>query len=219
VTLIHQLLLQVFDQFPHRPLFFGNGQYHTYGEAKESVFKLAGNLATKQEELIGLVGHQDFSTYKTILACWLAGKGYIPIDPDLPAIRAYSILNKAGAKEILSSGPPNREKIEGELQNKGITISPIQALEEAGQTLKPKEINPNSIAYMLFTSGSTGEPKGVPITFGNLAAFVDSFLAQDVRLSEEDRWLQPASFSFDLSVIATLIPWCAQWCVQVLNSS
>ena len=71
---------------------------------------------------------------------------------------------------------------------------------------KLSQVNSKDWAYILFTSGTTGKPKGVPISFGNLEAFFDGFFDLGYELSAKDRFLQMFELTFDLSVMSFGVP-------------
>ncbi|PYC87631.1 non-ribosomal peptide synthetase [Streptomyces tateyamensis] len=85
-----------------------------------------------------------------VLACWRAGAAYLPLDPALPAARQEALLASAGAA-LLVSGPAH-----------DLTVRRIGA----DGTADP------GLAYVMFTSGSTGPPKGVAVGHDNLAAYL-----------------------------------------------
>ncbi|MCC7297266.1 MAG: AMP-binding protein, partial [Bacteroidia bacterium] len=64
----------------------------------------------------------------------------------------------------------------------------------------------NKTAYILFTSGTTGIPKGVPITFGNIQTFLNGFIDAGYQIEAKDRFLQMFELTFDLSVMCFLVP-------------
>ncbi|MBF0160760.1 MAG: AMP-binding protein [Magnetococcales bacterium] len=65
---------------------------------------------------------------------------------------------------------------------------------------------PSSLAYLMFTSGSTGQPKGVPVTFANLTAYVE-YWQNHHAIGPGDRVTQPADLSFDLSIHPIFVAW------------
>ena len=72
---------------------------------------------------------------------------------------------------------------------------------------------------MLFTSGSTGVPKGVPYTSQNINSTLDSFFALGYSLSENDRFLQMFELTFDMSMLSYLPAWCIGASVHTLDNS
>ncbi|MDR2978937.1 MAG: amino acid adenylation domain-containing protein [Bacteroidales bacterium] len=89
-----------------------------------------------------------------------------------------------------------------------------EILQRAGEC---RDITCNvSIAYLLFTSGSTGVPKGVPVTFGNLSAFIEAFEALGMPIDKEDRFLQMFDLTFDMSVISWVFPLLYGACVYTI---
>jgi amino acid adenylation domain-containing protein len=82
--------------------------------------------------------------------------------------------------------------------------------------LAPKVVDDEELVYILFTSGTTGKPKGVPITRGNLAGFVAAFNAFQIDISENDRCLQMFELTFDLSVMSYFIPMLNGACIYTI---
>ena len=85
--------------------------------------------------------------------------------------------------------------------------------------LKNYNTNPNNILYLLFTSGSTGVPKGVPITQQNLTTFILDFINLGYQLNHQDKFLQLYDFSFDASVHCYTLPLFLGACIYTIPTN
>lgn len=208
-------------KFPDRNAFNINGSYYTYSEFAQIVSNVRAYLDSNcngGEKLIGLVARQaaDIETYSAIYGCLFAGLGYVPIKPENPLNRNASILEQTGIKTILCR--QTDESIEAIARTNGAKVVCIADLPNVPVNLTPPETDENEIAYLLFTSGSTGVPKGVPITRKNLSSFVDAFIKLGYNVDENDRFLQMFELTFDFSVVCYTVPICAGACVYTVPS-
>ncbi|MFD0201771.1 MULTISPECIES: non-ribosomal peptide synthetase [Saccharothrix] len=111
-----------------------------------------------------------------MLAAWKAGAAFCPIDPDAPADRVRFILDDLGACPVVREVPSE---------------------EADGAFTAP---SPSSLAYVLYTSGTTGTPKGVEVTHANLANLV-TWCVSSLGLAPDDRASHLGSVGFDVSQI------------------
>lgn len=155
-------------------------------------------LKNVKSQNIGLYLTDDVYMYGSILAIWFEGKTYVPIHPDFPVNKNLSVIKQAEIELILSSCEIG--------DNFNIQFI-LTTQKDSNINNLPKEFPIGNNAYILFTSGSTGEPKGVPITFFNLHYFSESFSSAFGSLRKDDQVLQMFELTFDLSVMSYLMPW------------
>ena len=147
---------------------------------------------------ICILTHNDLLTYASIFATWFSGKVFVLINPINPLFRNTQILDQISASIVLSS---SEKKYFSEV-NEICT----QNLPAVDFRLQAPDLTNQSLAYILFSSGSTGIPKGVPISWGNVNSFIDSFFSIGFDINENDRFLQLFDFSFDVSVASYIVP-------------
>jgi len=164
------------------------------------------------ETRIGVLLNDDVETYASLIAILLLGKTYIPIHPHHPAERINQVIKQSGLRLILSGKEQQLYDNVRYFDVSSLTADPVSL---SAPTISIKDDN----AYILFTSGSTGIPKGVPITYFNLDSFIDAFISLGYEMSEEDRFLQMFDLTFDLSVMSYLAPLCIGACVYTVSDS
>ena len=149
------------------------------------------------EKIAALAIHDDIDTYASIFALWMEGMAYVPLHPNQPLERNQGIVGQVGTQLILDSADS----------------SPFNALNTNRLTLTDNSplltdwvsTDDNQLAYILFTSGSTGIPKGVTISRKNIASFMDSFWQTGINIDHTDRCLQAFDLTFDVSVQSFLV--------------
>ncbi|AWK06834.1 non-ribosomal peptide synthetase [Flavobacterium crocinum] len=185
-------------------------QFHeaktTYFELSQKVNQLAHYLKAqdvKPGDFIAVSFPRSPELLYTLLAIMQCGAAYLPLDPEYPKDRLEFMLNDSDAKILLTSK---------ELFAHLPSWSKMLFIEDAMDTLKeystaplPFIDNTESNAYILYTSGSTGNPKGVPITHKNLVNFLCS-MAIEPGLNENDRLLSITTISFDIAGLELYLP-------------
>ncbi len=129
--------------------------------------------------LVGVALDRSTDLIVAILGVFAAGGAYVPLPPDLPAARLRQQLEESGARIVLTDAEHT-----GGVSAQGVTVIDVatvhaDASDAAGVALERPRMD--DIAYVLFTSGSTGVPKGVAVTHRNLAHYVDA-IAQRIDL-------------------------------------
>ncbi|MER7578465.1 amino acid adenylation domain-containing protein [Kitasatospora sp. NPDC097691] len=168
----------------------------TYRGLDERAARLAALLAgagVGRGDRAGLCLGRSADMVAAVLAVWRLGAAYVPIDPDLPAGRIEFVLKDADVPLVLTDPGTTGRLPDG----------PWRTLVTSGVTdaVHTGSVRPEGaeLAYVIYTSGSTGTPKGVEVewrSLDNLVAVTDEVMA----LRPDDRLLQFASLSFDVSV-------------------
>jgi amino acid adenylation domain-containing protein len=141
-----------------------------------------------------------------LLALWWRGAVYVPLDPALPRERLFAMCETADL-ELMVTGPALR-KVTASLPCSLLVLEEITfdtAAELAPLPGPAPATEAGDLAYILFTSGSSGTPKGVKISQGNLAALFAAVLPL-LRLPAGCRILGCANFSFDIAFFELLAP-------------
>jgi amino acid adenylation domain-containing protein len=174
----------------------------TYAELSDRTKRIAREIQARSsadEERVALLFEQEAPMIAGILGTLRAGKTYVPIDPSFPKERIAYLLNDAKIGVILSDGAnlqlakeSCREElvvINAELLDQGDWDGPIE-----------QPVSADRLAYILYTSGSTGEPKGVMQCHRNVLHFIRVY-TNSLQISEDDRLSLLPSYGFDAAVM------------------
>ena len=187
---------------PDRIAYQTAEERHTYQELKHSSdalgYYLEKRLTTKGP--IVVFGNLEFEMVVSFLGVVKAGHAYLPIDAQTPKERIEAILRVAQPSMIISLSDWEIETDIPIIQ-KDCLRSIIASI--VGYPFE-HAVKGDEDFYLIFTSGTTGEPKGVQISHDNLVSFVD-WVLRDFPIKEGQAFLAQAPFSFDLSVF-TLYP-------------
>ncbi|MBX3593368.1 amino acid adenylation domain-containing protein [Sphingomonas sp.] len=151
-------------------------------------------------DLVGVCLDRTPDMVAALFATHRIGAAYLPLDPDFPAARLDYIVADAGAAALLT------EHALGDVLP-GCTLPRIfvDQVGPVGTTVASTPTAPDDLAYVLYTSGSTGNPKGVEIDQGALANLLGSF-AREPGFGAGDSLLAVTTLSFDIAALELFLP-------------
>ncbi|HEX7243129.1 MAG TPA: amino acid adenylation domain-containing protein, partial [Longimicrobiaceae bacterium] len=197
---IHDLFTAQARRTPGAVAVVHRGEALTYAELDLASNQLAHALRRRgvgPESRVGVYLRRTPAAVAALLGVLKAGGAYVPLDPELPAERIAFMLRDAGVRVVLTqealcdriSGEPDVLVLDAEAA--GVSQEP----EEAPET----GVVPDNLAYLIFTSGSSGRPKGVAIQHAGAVVLLH-FMREIVPAAEWTSVLGATSFSFDVSV-------------------
>ncbi|KAK1912718.1 hypothetical protein P3342_004654 [Pyrenophora teres f. teres] len=217
---IHGLFAEQAKARPNTPAIYAWDGEMTYGELDVLSTKLASHLVqlgVKPEDIVSLCFEKSMWTVVAMLAVLKAGGAFVPLDPDHPVSRHEEIFRQTGTKVLLTSAQ----------YSAGWTSSSYYAVTVSGASLTQLPVavdapsplvKPENAAYIVFTSGSTGVPKGVVLEH---TAVATSCLVhgQEFGITGLSRVLQFASYTFDACIAEIITTLLCGGCICVPSDS
>ena len=223
--------LESCEKFPGRPALDVENQVLSYGELKDRAVSLSLTLEKNALEepypLTALLANRSVTAHSGILAILFRGHGYVPLNAAFPVKRLKWILENTECASIIvdSEGekvidailegmdrslllvfPERNDVSELSAKWKQHRILGARDMEPVDQWQGPRAVEPDAIAYILYTSGSTGVPKGVMVSHRNTLSLL-SAMQKSWPVTESDIFSRFADIAFDFSVAEIFPAW------------
>ncbi|QLE78818.1 D-alanine--poly(phosphoribitol) ligase [Francisella sp. Scap27] len=161
------------------------------------------SLGVKPHDVVGIFNTKEIEGYASMLACLKIGAAYTNIDEETPPLRLEKILTTCSPRLLVSDHPPSIliQNIADDMNVHVTDLSDGSLFNGfGGENIDiSSKVTGNTIAYIMFTSGSTGNPKGVAISHSNILSFLQWSIKR-YSVSSKDRFAQLSPMYFDNSV-------------------
>jgi len=203
-TTLHGPVLAVAERTPDAPAVLAPDRTVSYGELADAASRVAHALLTAgcaSGDLVLVQAGRGWRQMAAMLGVLTAGAAYVPIGPEWPTARVHQVINRARPRYLVTddaAGRPGAEDLHCLDLGSVLAERPAPAGPDGPGTQLPT-VDPESLAYVIFTSGTTGEPKGVMIRHQSAANTIADLLAR-FGIGPDDRVLALSEATFDLSV-------------------
>lgn len=208
---------QAAAQYPDRTALASEEQRLSYADLHRRADALAlaiRDRAPAPESCIAIVGGISFNTILGMVAILKAGHYFVYIDPEHPSARTLKVLRECSVRLVLHDAALTDAVVQMLADALGIAATAVIDVDAgsgnravASAALSTPVTHRDQLAYVTYTSGSTGEPNGVMISHASLAKQL-VWLVGAFDFSCEDSWLLKTPLGFDASIWEWMTPLC-----------
>ena len=204
-----QLVARQVAQCPDAVAVVDDGSRLTYREldaAAERVAVALRGLGVGPEQVVAVCLPRSCALLAAWLGVWKAGGAWLPLDPEHPDARLAYLLGDAGVRAVVTDRVgAGRIAAAGPALPVVLVDDPHAGMATGSVARAPLDAAPGNLAYLMYTSGSTGNPKGVEITHHNLTNLLSDLTAR-LAMGRTDTFLSTTTVSFDISVLELFGP-------------
>jgi amino acid adenylation domain-containing protein len=217
-----------------------NGESYSYLQLFRRSASLAATLKLRAtgggSPLTAVFAHRSITAFSGVLGALLRGHGYVPLNRTFPPERTRTMLIRSDCRAVIvdAGSEPQLAVILHGLDEPLLVVLPerLDVSELASRWPRhrflgaadlappedwvPEPTSPDAVAYLLFTSGSTGVPKGVMVAHRNVRAYIN-FVTDRFSITSEDRFSQIFDMTFDLAVADMFVAWESGACACCLT--
>lgn len=192
----------VAGKFANRTAIKYPDRSYSYSELNTKATYFAEVLLTAgvvAGDVVAIVNTKEFEAYAMMVACLKVGAAYTSFDADLPESRAESMVKRCRPK-LICSDQENCSKFQKLANENSVPLLSLKSNElERKVSFSGSHFSGDKIAYIMFTSGSTGEPKGVAISHQNVMPFIQ-WATDEIGITPDDVYANVSPMYFDNSV-------------------
>jgi amino acid adenylation domain-containing protein/FkbM family methyltransferase len=205
---LHQMFERQAAQTPDRVALVFEERSLTYGELEHRANQLARHLTAVgvgPDVLVGLYVERSLDMVVGLLGILKAGGAYVPLAPSFPPDRLAYMMADSGMRVLVT-----HRGLDKTLRGLPATVIHLERVRDAlakhgAEAPAPSLSNPEHLAYVLYTSGSTGMPKGVAIPHSAIVNFLLS-VQREPGLTAGDTLLAVTTLSFDIAALEVFLP-------------
>ncbi|QJB31621.1 amino acid adenylation domain-containing protein [Chitinophaga oryzae] len=186
---------------PQQPAVISGDTVLNYGELERHSRALSMRLQKAAGGVAGIMLDRSWKMLSGILGILRAGVAYVPIDPEHPEPRIKYILEQSGVREVVTTA-----RYAPWLLEQGFVPLLVDDHSTDTETAAfTAHYDAGGLAYVMYTSGSTGQPKGVEVPHSAVINFLLSMQSR-LNIREGMRLLAVTTYAFDISVLELLLP-------------